>query len=294
MPQARRGAQRPWWRRNGRKTRAGLSRMPSSVLVGEPVVCNLDGVAADMACRADFWYLIGGLGPLLNVMYFPKYSMLIAVIVRASQGCKPGFLSSRVRLSTSPRTICSPPGSRSGYRFPTGTSRSARFAGALSPGCVPWQRHAWPWPPSCASCPAAIGPPPSSVWPHDPVGAEHPLFARPWVNCRISSASSTPQKSCLLHGVHPTLGPGLRARCEPYSARPPLCRGPVPYAPPDRTWKPGFWPPFVRTQETVILVEHNVPSPESLVLSGRAMGFGRPLCALSHILLARTGVGCAR
>jgi hypothetical protein len=81
-----------WWRRNGRKTRAGLSRMPSSVLVGEPVVCNLDGVAADMACRADFWYLIGGLGPLLNVMYFPKYSMLIAVIVRASQGCRPGFL----------------------------------------------------------------------------------------------------------------------------------------------------------------------------------------------------------
>jgi hypothetical protein len=70
----------------------GGSRMSSSVLVGEPVVCNLDGVAADMACRADFWYLIGGLGPLLNVMYFPKYSMLIAVIVRASQGCRPGFL----------------------------------------------------------------------------------------------------------------------------------------------------------------------------------------------------------
>jgi hypothetical protein len=71
--------------------------------------------------------------------------------------------SSRIRLSTAPQTICSPPGSRSGYRFPTGTSRSARFAGALSPGCVPWRRHAWPWQQSCASCPAAIGPPPSTT-----------------------------------------------------------------------------------------------------------------------------------
>src|SRR5919107_476290 len=71
--------------------------------------------------------------------------------------------SFRVRLSTAPRTICSPPGSRSGYRFATGTSRSDRFAGARSPGCVPWRRHAWPWPPSCASSPAAIGPPPPRV-----------------------------------------------------------------------------------------------------------------------------------
>jgi hypothetical protein len=35
-------------------------------LVGEPAVCNLDGVAAVLACHADFWYLIGGLGHFLN------------------------------------------------------------------------------------------------------------------------------------------------------------------------------------------------------------------------------------
>src|SRR5215208_6393672 len=63
-----------------------------SVASREPAVCNLDGVAAVLACHADFWYLIGGLGHFLNVMYFPKYPILIAVIVRAPQGCEPGFL----------------------------------------------------------------------------------------------------------------------------------------------------------------------------------------------------------
>jgi hypothetical protein len=82
-----------------------------------------------------------------------------------NNGHRLDLCSSRVRLSTAPRTICSPPGSRSGYRFPTDTNRSDRFADARSPGCVPWQRPAWPWPPSCASCPVAIGPPPSSTAP---------------------------------------------------------------------------------------------------------------------------------
>ena len=73
-------------------TRAPVVASAVRWLVGEPAVCNLDGVAAVLACHADFWYLIGGLGHFLNVMYFPKYPILIAVIVRAPQGCEPGFL----------------------------------------------------------------------------------------------------------------------------------------------------------------------------------------------------------
>jgi len=61
-------------------------------LVGEPAIYNLDRVTAVLACHADFWHLIGGLGHFLNVMYSPNYPSLIAVIVRAPQGCEPGFL----------------------------------------------------------------------------------------------------------------------------------------------------------------------------------------------------------
>jgi hypothetical protein len=75
-----------------RYTRAPVVAPAVRWLVGEPAVCNLDGVAAVLACHADFWCLIGRLGHFLNVMYFPNYPILIAVIVRAPQGCEPGFL----------------------------------------------------------------------------------------------------------------------------------------------------------------------------------------------------------
>src|SRR5829696_4203822 len=63
----------------------------------------------------------------------------------------------------------------------------------------------------------------------------------------------------------------LWPRCTPNlpAARPALCRGPMPYASPERTQRLESRPPFVHAQEAIIPIEPNVPSPSVLALSDR-------------------------
>jgi hypothetical protein len=54
-----------------------------------------------------------------------------------------------------------------------------------------------------------------------------------------------------------------------FKHHPLVARGPMPYASPERTQRLGSRPPFVHAQEAIIPIEHNVPTPAVLVLSGR-------------------------
>src|SRR5215213_7428036 len=55
----------------------------------------------------------------------------------------------------------------------------------------------------------------------------------------------------------------------PPGTGPSLYRGPMPYTSPEWTQRPESRPPFMLAQEAIIPLEHNVPSPEVLVLSGQ-------------------------
>src|SRR5215211_2912027 len=98
-------------------------------------------------------------------------------------------------------------------------------------------------------------------------------------------AAGAPPRSCDLLVVRRVWVHCWAGFLPPPGTGPSLGPGPMPYASPDRTRRPGSRPPLVRAQEAIIPIEHDAPSLAVLGLSDRGYaGFGRSLRALAHIL----------